>query len=144
MKIEILFKAKKSFKNEWVEGNLVQNSTGEKYIIPFDYIEEDGHHLFINSDEPVFIFPETICEFSGITDKQGHKIFENDLRITNDGVIFRIYKVPGGFVIKDSVWMKDIQDLIIGDDLIFAHLTDAQTISWLLGSTKHYNNHLDF
>lgn len=143
MKIETLFRGKRFFHEEWVEGNLVQSSTGEKYIIPFKDIEEDGHHLIINSDDPVFVIPETIGEFSGLIDKDNHKIFEDDLRITNDGIIFRIYRVAGGFVIKDSLWMRDISDLIIGDDLIFAHLTDAQTISWLLFGTKHYANPLD-
>ena len=138
MKIETLFRGKRFFHEEWIEGNLIQSSAGEKYIIPFKDIEEDGHHLIINSDGPVFVIPETIGEFSGITDLQDHKIFENDLRITDDGIIFRIYRVTGGFVIKDSVWMRDTSDLIIGDDLIFAHLTDAQTVSWLLSGTKHY------
>ena len=65
------------------------------------------------------------------------------MRITDDEIIFRIYKVPGGFVIKSSVWLENTSDLIIGDDLIFTHFTDAQTLSWLLGSTEHYGNIFD-
>lgn len=77
MSREILFRAKRvnSYilpkSEQWVEGYLMD----EIYInIPFN--DEDVGGRF---DEPIEIDPETVCEYTGLTDKNGRKIFENDI-----------------------------------------------------------------
>ena len=71
MNREILFKAKRKDNGEWVEGYLMD----ENYInVPFNDYDACGRF-----DDPIEIDPETICQYTGLTDKNGKKIWENDI-----------------------------------------------------------------
>nr|DAZ84903.1 MAG TPA: YopX protein [Caudoviricetes sp.] len=70
---EILFKAKRIDNDEWVEGCLV--------------IDHSRSNLFEYRMKPVEsgilyappINPETLCQFTGLCDRYGNKIWENDI-----------------------------------------------------------------
>ena len=71
MSREILFKAKRKDNGKWVEGYLMD----ENYInVPFKDYDACGRF-----DDPVEIAPDTICQYTGLTDKNGRKIWENDI-----------------------------------------------------------------
>lgn len=80
---EILFKAKRKNWRElpkeewWVEGNLITNEReeGTAYI---GYIF-DVHNGVIEDFDIVEIAPETFCQYTGKTDKNEKKIWENDI-----------------------------------------------------------------
>lgn len=69
MKREILFKAKHIHalpENEWMEGKWV-----EGFLSGEDYINDGTYEYMID--------PDTICQYTGLTDKKGRKIWENDI-----------------------------------------------------------------
>ena len=72
-----------------------------------------------------------LLQFTGLVDKKGNDVYADFILMDDKGRIFRIYSVPGGFVMKAEYWMSDIRDLTVADGLIIQALSDPQTAQWI-------------
>lgn len=78
---EILFRGKRIYDGKWIYGNLVVDKSLEPHIVPRDFFFEDGHHLVYDdeTDNPVFIFKDSVGQYTGLTDNHLKHIFEWDV-----------------------------------------------------------------
>ena len=79
---EILFKAKRIYDGKWIEGYYLRDQyhTGGKDII---FYRKDSDRFTVYTDR---IDIETICQFTGLCDKNRKKIWENDIVLVAENV----------------------------------------------------------
>lgn len=94
---EILFKGKcideTSLKGQWIEGQILHDGVTGKYYInrdnclnESDNVGEEGLLRFAAYE----VDPETVCQYSGLTDKNGRR-FEGDIFQASDGDCIQRY-----------------------------------------------------
>ena len=112
---EILFRGKRADNGEWVYGSLITERNmfdGNLMTMHIQDIEEPYDDNLIDD--------ETAGQFTGLTDKNGVKVFEGDIVRIFDGEYFsgviKYSNEQGSFTVDDTslhYWISDIE--VIGN-----------------------------
>lgn len=109
-------KEKGEFNNVWVTGNLIVSN--EKY-----YIHPVGNVVNVKNEIGRIIvmhevIPDTICQCTGLKDKNDRLIWENDIVNSENGRAVVVWDRAEWRIkwIKDTIWRKDLYFWTNDDD----------------------------
>lgn len=122
MEDRYLYKAKRVDNKEWVqgvpfevEGKTVILISDNENILRVHYLEENMWEADIYAVE---VDPSTICQCTGLKDKNGKLIWENDVIRCKNGTSIVIWDKSEWRIkwIKDTIWRKDLHFWTNEDD----------------------------
>ena len=101
-----LYRGKRVDNGKWVEGQYY-----EGVVYPSSY---ETHNIVVNGGE-VIVDPTTVGQWTGLTDKNGTKIFEGDIADSewHNGCLTQAVVFEEGRYLFDGEWLYDWYDEII-------------------------------
>ena len=108
---EIIFRALTIDTNEWVEGDLIHGvgaKNGRMYILPriknFAYVKTEAKPHDLDGYE---VQESSISQFTGLTDKNGVRIFEHDIISFGKTKKYYVLHNKGAFYLYHKDGLKD-------------------------------------
>lgn len=118
---EILFRGKRADNGEWEYGDLWCNPYGKRVVCIVSPINDQGT---TGGNE---VIPETVGQYTGLTDKNGRKIFEGDI-VEGNSEYFP-YTHPYGKVVYDGgQYLISFDDVLEDIECLGAWANDVEII----------------